>query len=397
MNMLKNKNILVGVTGSIAVYKTLELIRLFKKAGATVQVVMSQSALEFVSELTFETISGNRVLTDSNQEWGKKHFNHISVTKGIDLFVIAPITANSINKIANGISDNILTQTVLAYKGKKLLAPAANTNMIQNPITVTNLQKLQKFGFEIVSTQVKELACRDIGDGAMSEPINIFHESIRVICKDEYWSNQRVMVTGGGTVEKIDDFRCVTNFSSGKMSVALSKVLYYCGAEVTLVLTKQMSDIPDGIEVVIAPSSKEMYEVLNSNTTNYTHLFMAAAVSDYIPSYQEGKIKKADKDSLKLEMTQNIDIIKSINRPNLIKVGFKAEADKTKAKQSALNMLENKNLDYVCLNVIDENNKFGSDMNEISFYNKEKKLLLSRKDSKLKLSFEILDGLKHRH
>jgi len=205
-DLLKNKKILLGVTGSIAVYKSLELVRNFVKAGAEVKVVMSESAKKFVTPLSFEVLTTNKVLDDANESWVDEH-NHIQTTGWADIFVIAPVTANTIAKLANGIADNMLLQSALAYPHVKILAPSANTNMLDNPFTKANLKMLAIANYKIVDTQVKELACKTTGDGAMAEPLEIFWQVARELLKDEFWSDRRVIVTGGGTVEKIDDVR----------------------------------------------------------------------------------------------------------------------------------------------------------------------------------------------
>ena len=217
--LLKNKKILVAVTGSIAIYKTLELIRLYIKAGAIVKVIMTEAAKKFINPITFEAISQNRVLDENSENWDKNQdYNHIDIGKWSDIFVIAPASANTINKLANGIADNLLLQTALAYPRMKLLCPAANTNMIKNPLTQASLKMLKLCNFEIVSTVTKELVCKDVGDGAMAEPADIFDATCKELLKDEYWVNRRVVLSGGGTLEKIDDVRYISNFSSGKMA-----------------------------------------------------------------------------------------------------------------------------------------------------------------------------------
>jgi len=190
MQLLENKNILVAVTGSIAIYKTLELIRLYIKAGANVKVIMTASAKKFITPLTFETLSQNTVLDDTNEDWSNDH-NHIKITQWADLFVIAPATANTIAKLANAIADNILLQVALAYPGIKLLCPAANTNMMNNPLTKASLKMLKLCNFKMIDTTTKELACKDIGDGAMADVENIFHTSCSELLKDRYWKDRK--------------------------------------------------------------------------------------------------------------------------------------------------------------------------------------------------------------
>ena len=399
--LLKNKKILVAVSGSIAIYKTLELIRLYIKAGAVVKVIMTDSAKKFINPITFEAISQNRVLDEDSENWDKNQdYNHIDIGKWSDIFVIAPASANTINKLANGIADNLLLQTALAYPRVKILCPAANTNMIKNPITQENLNRLNLCNFKIISTVTKELVCKDVGDGAMAEPADIFDATARELLKDEYWVNRKVVLSGGGTVEKIDDVRYISNFSSGKMATSLATALYYKGADVCLVSTRGYENLPKEIHLIKVNSSLEMYENLKKSLLsikeNYSkkpYLFMVAAVSDYLPLIsQNGKLKKEKIGTLwNLELEQNIDILKSLDKEGIYSIGFKAEMDETTALNSATKMLENKNLDGVCLNILNENNNFGSDTNEIELILKNSSFKF--KDTKLNISLEIIEKL----
>ncbi|OUR71011.1 phosphopantothenoylcysteine decarboxylase [Arcobacter sp. 31_11_sub10_T18] len=405
--MLSGKNILIGVTGSIAIYKTLDLIRLFIKANANVKVIMSESAKKFVTPLTFETISQQTILDEGNESWDKGSINnHIDIGKWADLFIIAPASANTINKLSNGIADNLLTQTALAYIKTKVIAPAANTNMIQNPITVQSLQKLSALGYKIVSSQIKELACKDIGDGALAQPSEIFCSSVQELLKDDYWENREVVVSGGGTVEKIDDVRYISNFSSGKMAASLSLALFFKGAKVTLVASRGYENLPLDIKIVPVNSSLEMLAALEQSlkvATDKTKivqkpfLFMAAAVSDYLPALEnEGKLKK---DTIgktwDLALIQNKDILSGLDKTKIYTIGFKAEMDKFSANQSAQNMVKTKNLDAVCLNIIDENNPFGSDNNIIELIINNVQEIKELKGDKFDISLKLLDKLKN--
>ncbi len=398
--MIENKNILVGVSSSIAIYKTLELIRLFIKAHANVRVIMSPSATKFITPLTFETISQNKVLIESTESWADDN-NHIAIGKWADLFIIAPATANTINKLSNGIADNLLLQSAIAYPDVKLLAPAANTNMIQNPITKKSLEILKECNFKILNTQTKELACKDVGDGAMVEPEDLYHFAIRELLKDEYWENRKVVLNGGGTIERIDDIRYISNFSSGKMAVSLATALFYKGADITLV-SSVSSEKPaiNAIENIRVESTKQMFNtcetlIKSANITKKPYFFGVAAVSDYTPSISEnGKLKKEDiGQTWNLELKQNIDILNSLTKESIYTIGFKAEMDKDNAKSNALKMLNKKSLDGVCLNILDEGNKFGSDSNQIELLTKNKQIVLDKSD-KVNLSLNLLNTLK---
>ena len=412
--LLIGKRIVIGVTGSIAIYKTLELIRLFIKSGAKVRVVMSESSKEFISPLTFEAISQNKVLTKESESWANDN-NHIGLAKWADIFIIAPASANTINKIAAGIADNLLLESILAFNKTLIIAPSANTNMYLNPNTQGSLKKLKVFGHIIVEPQNKLLACNDVGVGAMAEPLEIFYQSTRELLKEEFWENRRVVVTGGGTIERIDDVRYISNFSSGKMASALCKALYLKGCDVCLVATKKDKELPNDIYTIDVQSSKEMFEmtektlevakkgVMSQPNINEKeapklikktpYLFMAAAISDFVPkNRQKGKIKKEDiGDNFSLELTKNIDILKSLDKTGIKTVGFKVETDEKSAVVNAKNMIKNKNIDAVCLNIISEKNSFGDDTNEIEFIDNKLHSTKLEKDTKLNISFKILE------
>ena len=394
--ILKDKKILIGVTGSIAIYKTLDLIRLFIKSGAVVRVLMSESAKKFINPITFEAISQNKVLDENSENWDKNSdYNHIDIAKWADILVIAPASANTINKISCGIADNLLLQTVLACKKKIIIAPAANTNMIENPITIQSINNLKNLGFEVLQTQTKELACKDIGNGAMLEPIDIFHKTCKELLKTSYWENRRVVLSGGGTVEKIDDVRYISNFSSGKMASSLATALYYLGADVSLVITRGYENIPKDIDLQIVDSSQTMFLALQDKlalkSLKKSFLFMVAAISDYIPKESfKGKLKKEQLgETWSLKLSKNIDILATLNKSEIYAIGFKAEMDKKEAKTNAQNMLKNKNLDAVCLNILDETNSFGSQNNNIELILKDRSFDFS--GDKLDISLEILN------
>ncbi len=393
--LLKNKNILIGVTGSIAIYKTLELIRLLIKSNARVRVIMSESAKKFISPLTFETISQNRALHVETEDWSNDN-NHIHIGKWADIFVVAPISANSINKLACGIADNLLIQTLLAFDKKVLIAPSANTNMLLHPSTKESIKKLKNYGYEIINTQEKLLACNDTGTGAMADPLQIYYKICSSLLCDIFWKDKKVVITGGGTKEKIDDVRYISNNSSGKMAKALCLAAYYSGAQVTFISTETLDDFPNEIKTVFAPGSNDIYLTLKENLKKDSYLFMVAAVSDYICKNRfSGKLKKENLgDEFSLELVKNIDILKEIDKNDIKSIGFKAELDKNSALKNAKNMLVNKNLDAVCLNILDKDNSFGSEYNEITLItkNKEEKLKL---DTKLNISFQILKKLEN--
>ena len=364
---------------------------------------MTSAAKKFISPLTFEAISQSQVLDDTNESWSDNSiYNHINIGKWADIFVLAPLTANSLNKLAAGIADNILTQTILAYTGPKLICPAANTNMIENPISVKAIKHLKSLGYKVLDPITKQLICRDTGNGAMTNIYNIYYDTMRILNSTKYWTNRAAIVTGGGTIEKIDDVRYISNFSSGKMAAALATALYIIGANVTLIASRGYERIPYGVKLIKVQSSAEMTQNLKKllaqisakDKINYPkpYLFMAAAVCDYIPVYKKGKLKKTVLgSSWNLILQKNIDILGACDTKNLFAIGFKAEFDATLAKHHAQEMLLNKSLDAVCLNVISNDNFFGSERNNIELIIKNK--TFSLQGDKTDLSLDLVNKL----
>ncbi len=410
--MLEGKKILLGVSGSISIYKSIELLRLFKKAGAQVKVIMTPASQKFITPLTFEGAGSEKVLDENKEDWTNGN-NHIHVALEYDLLVVAPASANTVNKLSNGIADNLLLQTALAFSKPKILAPAMNTNMYQNSFTQASLKLLRLNGYEIIEPQSKELACGTQGIGALAEVEDIYFAACRALLKDPFWEDRYAIVTGGGTVERIDDVRFISNFSSGKQACALATALYCKGAQVELITTKSCENLPKGVEVFRCESAMEMKEYLDerlkvakrgvvkkpdliNDLTQPTliqkkpYLFMAAAVSDYRPKFpQKGKLKKeAIGDEWCLELTKNIDILASIDKEGIISIGFKAEMDEQVALENAKKMLHTKNLDAVCLNLVKGASSFGSETNQIVFITQDR-IIKSPLKSKLELSFDI--------
>lgn len=391
MELLKGKNILLGISGSIAAYKALEIVRLFVKAGANVRVIMSEDAKKFVTPLSFETLSSNIVLHEQTQSWANDN-NHIHINKWADIFLIAPATANTINKLANGIADNLLTSTALASTKQILIAPAANTAMLLHECTQNSLKKLQTFGYKIIDSEDKLLACNDKGIGALANLDTIFYSTVKELLKKLFWEGKKVIVTGGGTVEKIDDVRYLSNFSSGKMAQSLCKALYIYGANVVYITTLKFDTLP--IKTIHVQSASQMEEALKHeilNTKEHSFLFMCAAISDFkIKKQFDGKIKKENfSETFTLDFEKNNDILKNINKQNITAIGFKAEVDKNCALDNAKSMLKNKNLDAVCLNIIDEETPFGGEKNKIVFIQKDKETTLDLEE-KSSIAFKII-------
>ncbi|MCR8678324.1 MULTISPECIES: bifunctional phosphopantothenoylcysteine decarboxylase/phosphopantothenate--cysteine ligase CoaBC [Campylobacter] len=362
---MKNRDILLAVCGSISFYKAYEILSLLKKNGANVRVLLSDGALKFTTPIGFEALS-NGVLSSLNESW-VGGLDHISFSKN-DLIIIAPATANSINKIALGIADNIFLQTILAASCPKIIAPAANHNMLQNPATTRNLELLKDGGYIIVEPIAKTLACLDYGKGGLNEPWIIVETAKRVLNQDKFYQGKKVIITGGPTIEKIDDARAITNHSSGKMAKALADSFYYAGADVVFISSV---DFDTPYETIKFKSSNELLNALNSQkVTQNDILVMCAAVSDFIClNPKDGKIKK-DQMGDKIELKLNIDILKNLNL-KCKKIGFKMEMDAQNALNNAKNMLIDKNLDAVCLNILNDEIKFGSIKTQISFITKD--------------------------
>ena len=413
---LKNKTILLGVTGSISAYKACDIARLFVKAGAQVHVVMTPSAERFVSALTFEALTRNPVLTESSESWVSE-LNHIEIGKKCDAFLIAPATANTINKLSKGIADNLLTQTALAYAGPMLVAPAANTQMLKNHYTAGSLKMLGVNDYTIIQPQEKLLACGDVGSGALADPSEIFFETAKALLKENFWEDRRIVVTGGGTREKIDEVRYISNFSSGKMAKALCLSLYLKGADVCYITTAGKEGLPQNIYTIEVDDTKELLDYtqdavrvakkgkmskvsLNSDNPRHLiqkepYLFMVAAVSDFTPRYpQKGKLKKSLLgNTWSLELKQTPDILSVLNKEGFKTIAFKAEMDPEHGLANAAALLEQKEVDGVCYNLLNNSESFGTEENEITFITKESQTTLERTD-KLTLSGYILDKAK---
>ena len=381
---LKDAKITLCVSSSISFYKAFEILSLLKTANAKVRVAMSEQTLKFCSPLAFEALSGECVLVGDN-----KPLAHIEYAK-CDLMIIAPATANTINKIALGIADNAMLSCILACRAPKLIAPAANTAMLENPATQNSLKVLKERGFVVVSSCEKTLACGDVGKGALASPKDIVLSAARMLGTNSRISSinsriptknsriSKVIITAGACYEMIDDVRAITNLSSGKMGLALAFAYYLRGFDVTLISSAQnLPKSMENLEFLSFKSSADLLEILkNKKLAKDDLLVMAAAISDYIPSKKaKGKIKKSGA-NLNLELKENIDILSSLKELKCKKIGFKMEMDEQSALSSAKNMLENKALDAVCLNVLKAQNYFGSEQNEVLFITKNSQKML---------------------
>lgn len=371
--MLKNKKILLAVCGSIAFYKAFEILSLLKKQGADVYVALSDGALEFCSVSGFEALSEHKILSSQTQNW-QDGVNHIAYSK-MDLVLIAPASVNTINKLTAGICDNVFMQTLIAASHVPLVvAPAANNNMIEHFATQNSLEILKKNGALVVEPVLKTLACGDVGKGGLASPEVIVEAAIKRLSKPLF-AGKKVVITGGATTEKIDDVRAITNFSSGKMARALARAFYYAGADVKLLASFETSSEP--FESLKFSSSSELLELCKSECKGANLLVMCAAVSDFVPTKIDGKIKKEDVgESLNLSLKRNVDILQSLKEFKCKKIGFKLEISNESALKSARSMLEKKALDAVCLNILGEKNGFASEQNEVNFITRGGETLL---------------------
>ena len=381
---LKDAKITLCVSSSISFYKAFEILSLLKTANAKVRVAMSEQTLKFCSPLAFEALSGGCVLVGDN-----KPLAHIEYAK-CDLMIIAPATANTINKIALGIADNAMLSCILACRAPKLIAPAANTAMLENLATQNSLKVLKERGFVVVKSCEKTLACGDVGKGALASPKDIVLSAARMLGANSRIPSansriptknsriSKVIITAGACYEMIDDVRAITNLSSGKMGLALAFAYYLRGFDVTLISSAQnLPKSMENLEFLSFKNSADLLEILkNKKLAKDDLLVMAAAISDYIPSQKaKGKIKKSGA-NLNLELKENIDILSSLKELKCKKIGFKMEMDEQSALSSAKNMLENKALDAVCLNVLKAQNYFGSEQNEVLFITKNSQKML---------------------
>ena len=388
---LKDAKITLCVSSSISFYKAFEILSLLRHANAKVRVAMSEQTLKFCSPLAFEALSGECVLVGDS-----KPLAHIEYAK-CDLMIIAPATANTINKIALGIADNAMLSCILACRAPKLIAPAANTAMLENPATQNSLKVLKERGFVVVNSCEKTLACGDVGKGALASPKDIVLSAARMLGANSRISSinsripsansriptknsriPKVIITAGACYEMIDDVRAITNLSSGKMGLALAFAYYLRGFDVTLISSAQnLPKSMENLEFLSFKSSADLLEILkNKKLAKDDLLVMAAAISDYTPAQKaKGKIKKSGA-NLNLELKENIDILSSLKELKCKKIGFKMEMDEQSALSSAKNMLENKALDAVCLNVLKAQNYFGSEQNEVLFITKNSQKML---------------------
>ncbi|SKC87243.1 bifunctional phosphopantothenoylcysteine decarboxylase/phosphopantothenate--cysteine ligase CoaBC [Maledivibacter halophilus] len=367
--MLTNKNIVIGVSGGIAVYKVLDVVSRLKKLNANINVIMTKAALEFVKPLSFQSLSQNYVVTDMFSEPKTWDVEHISIAQKADLFLIAPATANIIGKIANGIADDMLSTTVMATRAPVLIAPAMNTNMYNNPIVQRNIANLRELGYKFIDPASGRLACGDYGLGKLASPEDIVENIIGVFDNrlKKSLGGKKILVTAGPTQEPIDPVRYITNHSSGKMGYAIARAARDRGAEVTLVSGVTNLKKPIGVKVVDIVTTEDMYAEVFNYFDEADIIIKAAAVADYKPKdVAENKIKKSDS-NFSIELSRNPDILLELGKVkgDKILIGFAAETNDL--LKNAKIKINKKNLDFIVANNISEKGAgFKGDTNIIS-------------------------------
>ena len=371
--MLKGKTVLLGVTGGIAAYKAAALASALVKQHAAVEVVMTQHATEFITPLTFEQLTGRKVMVDTFDRNFVHQVEHISLAQRTDLVLIAPATANICAKLAHGLADDMLTTTVLACRCPKLIAPAMNTNMYENPVTQDNLDTLRRYGWDVISPASGRLACGAVGPGKLPEPEELLQYILRQLAFPHDLEGKKVLISAGPTQEALDPVRYLTNHSTGKMGYALARMAMLRGAEVTLVSGPVSIAPPPFVRLVPIVSARDMFEVITADAPDADYIFMAAAVADYTPArYVDDKIKKHDGDlSIPLQRTKDILAYLGEHRSdNQIICGFSMETrdmlENSRAK------LQKKNVDMICANNLKVPGAgFGVDTNVITMITRD--------------------------
>ena len=376
--MLKGKTILLGVTGGIAAYKAAALASALVKQHAAVEVVMTQNATRFVTPLTFEQLTGRRTMVDTFDRNFSHQVEHISLAQRTDLVIIAPATANVCAKLAHGLADDMLTTTVLACKCPKLIAPAMNTNMYENPVTQDNLELLRKYGWDVIEPASGRLACGAVGKGKMPEPEDLVQHILKYLAFPQDLAGKRVLVTAGPTQEALDPVRYLTNHSTGKMGYAIAKMAMLRGAEVTLVSGPTSISPPPFVTVRNVISAQDMFDAVTQKAQDCDIIIKAAAVADYTPAeYSDNKVKKKDGDmAIPLKRTQDILKYLGENRKvDQVICGFSMETQDMLENSRA--KLEKKNVDMICANNLKQAGAgFGVDTNVITMITKEETIEL---------------------
>ena len=392
--MLRGKTVLLGVTGSIAAYKTAYLASALKKLGCNIHVLMTENATQFINPITFETLTGNKCLVDTFDRNFQYNVEHISLAKQANLVMIAPASANVLAKLAHGLCDDMLTTTVLACSCKKIVAPAMNTGMYENPITQDNLERLRKFDFEIAEPAVGYLACGDTGAGKMLEPEILLQYILQEIAFEKDLTGTKVLVTAGATQEALDPVRYLTNHSTGKMGYAIAQVAARRGAEVTLVSGKTALQKPLFLRTVEVVSAEEMFQAVTKLAPEQDIIIKAAAVADYTPAtIAEEKVKKSD-DELSIPLKRTKDILQFLGEHRAegqFLCGFSMETEHM--VENSRKKLEKKRLDLIAANNLKvEGAGFAGDTNVLTLISKDATIEL-KKMTKEEAAHALLDTI----
>lgn len=393
--MLKGKTVLLGITGSIAAYKIAYLASALHKLHADVHVLMTENATNFINPITFETLTGNKCLVDTFDRNFQFQVEHVSIAKKADVVMIAPASANVIGKLANGLADDMLTTTVMACRCQKILAPAMNTAMYENPVVQDNIRKLQTYGYEVITPASGYLACGDTGAGKMPEPETLLEYILKEAAFQKDLAGKKLLVTAGPTQEAIDPVRCLTNHSSGKMGYAIAKMAMLRGAEVTLVSGPTAIEPPLFVKVVPVTSARDMFEAVTGLSDEQDIIIKAAAVADYRPKQvSEDKVKKKD-DQAFIELERTDDILEYLGqhkKQGQFLCGFSMETRDMIRNSRA--KLEKKNLDMVAANNLKvEGAGFQGDTNVLTLITQDEEVslpLMSKEDAALKILDKIL-------
>ena len=396
--MLKNKTVLLGVTGSIAAYKIANLARMLKKLHCNVHVLMTQNATQFINPITFETLTENKCLIDTFDRNFQYSVEHVALAKQADVVMIAPASANVIGKIANGIADDMLTTTVMACPCKKIISPAMNHNMFHNPIVQDNLSKLERFGYEIIKPDKGMLANGDIGDGRMPEESVLLEYILKEIAHEKDLTGKKVLITAGATQEAIDPVRFITNHSTGKMGFALAKSAMLRGADVTLIAGHTEIEPPMFVNMIRVKSAQDMFEAVTGIASQQDIIIKSAAVADYTPvTTAENKVKKSDSDmSIALKRTQDILKYLGEHKPeHQFLCGFSMETENV--LENSRKKLISKNCDMICANSLTaEGAGFGTDTNILTLITKDSETALpklSKEEASHKILNKILESI----
>lgn len=392
--MLKGKTVILAVTGSIAAYKIASLASALKKLQADVHVLMTENATNFINPITFETLTGNKCLIDTFDRNFQYSVEHVSLAKQADVVMAAPASANVIGKIANGIADDMLTTTIMACRCRKIIVPAMNTNMFLNPIVQDNLDKLRRFGYEVVDPASGYLACGDTGQGKMPEPELLLEYILREIQYEKDLAGKKVLITAGPTQESIDPVRYITNHSTGKMGYALATVCMRRGADVTLVTGPTETKKPEFVNILTVTTAREMFEAVTAHASEQDIIIKAAAVADYRPKYvSDEKVKKKD-GAFSIEMERTDDILQYLGehkREDQYLCGFSMETEHM--LENSRKKLKKKHLDMVVANNLKvEGAGFGGNTNVVTMITDDEEISLE-KMTKEETAVHIVDQI----